>query len=172
MSALHASVLSAFKSMGWAYHPVPDQEVLEAAFEAHHGKIPLHVQSFDSAGMINIVSTASFPCPATHRLSVCELLMRTNKELTLGNFELEWDSGQILFRVTNVFPSHRYDQKIIAGLIHNAIAEMDRLTPFLGEVCKTPAGELMLLRVPELLQREDLLPPPLDVDDNEDEQIP
>lgn len=159
MSALHASVLRAFKSMGWAYHPVPDQEVIEAAFEAHHAKVPLHVQSFEGADMLSVVATASFPCPPTHRAAVSELLMRTNKDLTLGNFELEWDRGQVMFRVTNVFPSHRYDEKIIAGLVHNAVAEMDRLTPFLAEVCKTPPGELMLLRIPDLLKREDLLPP-------------
>jgi hypothetical protein len=36
---------------------------------------------------------------------------------------------------------------------------MDRLTPFLGEIIQTPKGELLLLKVADLMKREDLLPP-------------
>ncbi len=161
MSALHASVLNAFKTMGWAYRKVEDPEVIEADFEAHHTKVSLHVQSFGKAGILTVVAGASFPVPATHYTAACELLMRVNKSLNVGNFELDWDSGQVLFRVTNVFPPNRAEERIISGLVHNAVSEVDRVTPFLGEVCKTPKGELLLLRIPELLGREELLPPPL-----------
>ena len=85
--------------------------------------------------------------------------MRTNQQLTLGNFEMDWDGGEVFFRVTNVFPVHRGDESILAALVHAAIGEMDRMTPFLGELCRTPKGELLLLNVSELLARQDLLPP-------------
>ena len=159
MSALYAATLQSFKNRGWHYREVSGREVIEADFEAHHGKVMLHVQVFGEAGMVSVVSRASFPFPATHRAKVAELLMRTNQQMTLGAFEMDWDSGAVFFRVTNVFPSHRSDETILAALVHAAVAEMDRMTPFLGEVCRTPAGELLLLRVPELMEREDLLPP-------------
>jgi hypothetical protein len=159
MSVLYAATLQAFKSRGWHYREVPGQEVLEADFEAHHGKVLLHVQVFGEAGMVSVVSRASFPFPSTHRARVAELLMRTNQQLTLGNFEMDWDAGEVYFRTTNVFPVHRCDEAILAALIHAAVAEMDRMTPYLGEVCRTPKGELLLLSVPDLMAREDLLPP-------------
>lgn len=159
MSALHASVLNAFKKQGWAYRKVEGQEVIESDFEAHHTKVSLHVQCFGESGIMSVVAGVSFPVPRMHFLAVTELLMRVNKDLTVGNFELEWDSGQVLFRVTNVFPPNRADERIVSGLVHAAVAEVDRVTPFLGEVCKTPKGELLLLRIPELLRREELLPP-------------
>ncbi len=160
MSALYAATLNAFKTQGWAYQEVQGLEVVESVFEAHHAKIPVHVQVFGEAGIASTVATASQPVPASHRLPVCELLMRTNKELNLGNFELEWDEGRVMFRVSTVFPPHRHDERVLASLVHTAVAEMDRLTPFLGEVCRVPKGELPLLRVADLLRREDLLPPP------------
>ena len=159
MSALYAATLSAFKEMGWHYREIAGQFVIEADFEAHHTKIPLHVQVFGETQIVSVVSTATLTVPATHRLAACELLMRVNRELNLGNFEMDWDSGTVLFRITNVFPPHRHDARILASLVHSAIAEMDRLTPYLGEVVRTPKGELILLKVPDLLQREDLLPP-------------
>lgn len=159
MSALYATTLNTFKEMGWLYREIPEHSVIEADFEAHHAKIPLHVQVFGDTHIISVVSSATQQVPSSHRLPVCELLMRTNKDLNLGNFELEWDSGQVMFRTTNVFPPNRHDSRIIASLVHSAVAEMDRLTPFLGEIIHTPKGELLLLKVADLMKREDLLPP-------------
>jgi hypothetical protein len=134
-------------------------EVVESSFEAYHGKIPLHVQSFAAADIVSVVANASLVVPATHQARTAELLMRANKELNLGNFELEWDGGQVMFRITNIFSMHRHDETIIASLVHNAIAEMDRLTPFLGELCRTKKEMLPLFDVKGLLAREDLLQP-------------
>jgi hypothetical protein len=39
---------------------------------------------------------------------------------------------------------------------------MDRLTAFLGEIIRTPKGEL--LKVADLMKREDLLPPAPDAE--------
>jgi hypothetical protein len=159
MSALYAATLNTCKSNQWHYREVPDREVIEADFEAYHTKVALHVQCFGDAHTLSVVSRASFPYPPSHRLKVAELLMRTNQELTLGNFEMTWDSADVLYRISNIFPPHRYDTSVIATLVHNSIAEMDRLTPFLAELCKQPAASLILLNIPELLARQELLPP-------------
>lgn len=158
MSALHAAVINAFKSMGWQYRVVPDVEVVECWFEAHHAKVLLHAQTHAEANLVSVVSNASFTVPKTHLKAVAELLMRSNKELNLGNLEVDWETGQVMFRVANLFSPHRYDERIIASMVHTAVAEMDRLTPFLAEVCRLGTGELLLLDIPELLAREDLLP--------------
>lgn len=159
MSALYAAVLSTFKDLGWHYREIPGNSVIEADFEAHHTKVPLHVQVFGETHIASIVANCTLQVPVTHRLPSCELIMRVNRELNIGNFELDWDSGAVLFRATNVFPPHRYDQRILASLVHSAITEVDRLTPFLGEIIRTPKGELLLLKVADLMKREDLLPP-------------
>lgn len=166
MSALYVATIQAFRNRGWHYREVPGrpQEVVESDFEAHHAKVPVHVQLFAEAHMASVVSRASFPFPATHRAKVAELLMRTNEQLTLGNLEMAWDEGVVMFRVTNVFPPNRYDEAILAAMVHAAVAEMDRLTPFLGEVCQTPKGELLLLSISNLMAREDLLPPAPEVE--------
>ncbi len=159
MSELYSATLAAFKKMGWQYREVAGMEVIEADFEAHHTKVPLHVQVYGQAHIASVVSTLSINCPRTHRLAVSELLMRTNKELNLGNFEVDWDSGTVMFRICNIFAAGQYDGKILASLVHTTVAETDRLTPFLGEVCRTPKGELLLLKIRDLMKRQDLLPP-------------
>ena len=123
-----------------------------------------NMQVFGETHIVSVVANSTLQVPSTHRLPVCELLMRVNKELNLGNFELEWDGGQVMFRITNVFPPHRHDTRILASMVHSAVAEMDRLTAFLGEILRTPKGELLLLKVADLMKREDLLPPAPDAE--------
>ena len=159
MSALHATVLTTFKNQNWAYRKVPDMDVIETDFEAHHGKMHVHVQSFGEANILAVVATAGSKVPSSHVPRAAELIMRVNKELNVGNFEMDWDNGVVMFRQSNVFPAHRYDEFVISGLVHTAIAEMDRMTPFLGELLKTRKEMLPLLSVSDLLMREDLLPP-------------
>ncbi len=158
MSSLHVAVLNAFKSQGWTYREVPGMEVVECGFDAYHGRVLVHVQSFAEAHFVTVVSNASVAVTQTHKARTAELLMRANKELNLGAFEVEWDTGQVMFRQGNVFPKNRYDENVIAGLVHNALGEMDRLVPFLGELTRTKKEMLPLLDMKELLAREELLP--------------
>ncbi len=167
MSALHVAVLNAFKSKGWAYREVTGMEVVEASFEAYHTKVPLHVQSFGEIQILAVVANSSLKVPDTHRVRAAELIMRVNKELNIGAFEMDWDAGIVMFRQANVFPKHRHDEELITNLVHNAVVEMDRMTPYLGELCRTTRAMLPLLDLPQLLKREDLLPPGDTVEETE-----
>jgi hypothetical protein len=154
--SLHTAVLSAFRHQGWQFQPVQGQEVIETYFEASNGKLFVHAQSHSEAGILTVVANASPNVPSTHLRAASELIMRTNKELNVGNFELDWDSGQVMFRVSNIFGQSTPDERIIASLVHTTVAEMDRFIPFLATLCRMGKGELLLLRVPELMAQDDL----------------
>jgi hypothetical protein len=159
-SALHNTVVSAFQSQGWKSRQVPEAEVVECWFESHHTHLLVFVQTYAEAGIISVVGNATQEVPASHRWVVAEMLMRMNSTLNLGALELDWDRRQVTFRCHNVFaPGSAGDVKIIASLIHNAVAETDRLTPYLTELCRISELELPLYSITDLLAREDLLPP-------------
>jgi hypothetical protein len=65
----------------------------------------------------------------------------------------------LVFRVTNLFERERYDADIIASMVHCAIAELDRITPYVATVRSTPEDLLADLDLARLLLREDLIPP-------------
>lgn len=163
-SSLFQSVQSAFTKMKWEGRRVEGQEVLEADFETHHTKVRIHVQAFEPVNAVSVVATASSKVPESRMGLIAEMAMRTNHELTIGAFELDYDSGQLVFRATNIFPPHRVDERIIGSLVHSALAEMDRLTPFLTLVLRMTTEELGKLNLKLFLQREDLLPPVPDPD--------
>ncbi len=160
MPSFLQSIQDAFDAKGWAYERVPDQDVLQLSFEAHHTRVHVHVQAFAPIHGIHVVATSPYQFESYHLFKLSELLMRTSETLTIGNFEAVWDRRQVLFRATNLFPEKQAaNAAILQALVHAAVAEMDRLTPLLAEVHKQDPASVIHLDVARLLQREDWLPP-------------
>lgn len=169
MSKLLNALEDTFRQAGWLFRRVDHREVIEADFEAHHTRVRVHAQAFPEIGAISIGAHLSNKVPTSRSGIVAEVLMRTNEELTLGNFEMLWDSGAILFRATNVFGRHPLDPQVVASLVHSAVAEVDRITPFVALILTMAPEELASLNVKTFLMREDLLPPVPGEDDGEED---
>ena len=153
------SVIEAFGQQSWHCDRIEGREVIQSQFEAHHTQIQLIAQVFPELNALSVIAETPAAPPPTHQAAALELLMRANKQLTLGAFELDLDRLQLVFRITNIFERERYDADIVSSMVHCAIAEIDRLTPLLGTLLKTAPDLLADLSLPLLLEREDMLPP-------------
>ena len=154
------SVLDAFGQQGWQADLVEGREVAQTLFEAHHTRVHLLAQAFPEINGLAVVAETPLEVKGGPRRALLhELLMRANKPLTLGAFEHDLDRGQLVFRVTNLFEREKYDPSIVSSLVHCAIAELDRLTPYALTVARAGESELASLSPARLLEREDLIPP-------------
>lgn len=159
-SPLFQTVLSVFTEAGWAYQRVGDREVIRCGFEAHHARVDLHVQVFASLGAVSVVVESNrHDADPMRRERLAELAMRVNQTLTVGNFELDWDAGRLFFRVTNLFPTAVGEPGMIRALVQTAVLEMDRVSPVEAILFRSQGPALAALDLPELLDREDLMPP-------------
>ena len=61
--------------------------------------------------------------------------------------------------MTNLFERERYDSDIISSIVHCAIAELDRIVPYVAIVRSTAEDLLPDLDIRRLLMREDVIPP-------------
>ncbi|MCF7676199.1 MAG: YbjN domain-containing protein [Akkermansiaceae bacterium] len=153
------SVEQAFGRNGWHCELVEGREVLRAGFDAHHTRINLVAQAYPQLNALSVVSETPLQLDEDHLPIVLELLARANKPLTLGAFEFDLDRQFLVFRLTNLFEREKFDADIVSSLVHCAIAEMDRITPYVAMVRNTAEDLLDDLDLIELLQREDVLPP-------------
>lgn len=158
-SELFNTARSAFEEAGWNYHQIEGRDVLRAGFEAHHTRVELHLQVFDQIRAVTVVAESSRSTDdPLQRDRLGELAMRVNEQLTVGNFEVLWDVGKLVFRVTNLFPTSQGDATLIQGLVQNVVQEMDRIAPLDSIIHHATGPELAGLDLRVLLEREDLLP--------------
>lgn len=165
------SVIDAFGKQGWHCEPVENREVVTSAFEAHHTHVHLHAQAFPNMNALAIVAESPMSFDEERMLLALELIIRANKQLTLGNFEYDFDRNLVVFRITNLFDKEVYDGDIISSMVHCTIAELDRIIPLAGVINRTSDDLLDDLSVPLLLEREDLLPPIPEGADGEEEEL-
>lgn len=164
------SVEAAFGRNGWHCELVEGRDVLRAGFEAHHTRIDLIAQAFPQLNALSIIAETPLPLPRSHRPFLLELLTRANKPLTLGSFEYDLDRLLLVFRITNLFEKERFDPDIVASMVHCAIAETDRITPYAAIVRDTKTDLLPHLNLALLLEREDILPPIPNHSDSQEEE--
>jgi hypothetical protein len=153
------SVEECFGGNGWHCELVEGRDVLQAGFDAHHTRVALIAQAYPQLNALSIVTESRLALDEDHLPAVLELLARANKQLTLGGFEYDMDREFLVFRITNLFERERYDSDIISSMVHCAIAELDRITPYAAVVKNTAADLLPDLDLGRLLMREDLIPP-------------
>ena len=164
-SPLFETVKGVFSEEDWAFAEIEGRHVLQAGFEAHHTRVELHLQAFPELAAVSVVSESALAAGDPNRRErLAELVMRVNQLLTVGNFEMDWDRGRVIFRVTNLFSTEAGDPKILRGLIHTTILEMDRITPAISMICRAQGPELAGLDIQELIGRSDLLPPEPDLE--------
>lgn len=162
------SVEETFGQNGWHCELIEGRDVLRAGFDAHHTRVDMIVQAYPQLNALTVVSESKMPLDEEHLPVVLELLARANKQLTLGGFEYDLDREFLVFRITNLFEREKFDSDIISSMVHCAIAELDRLTPYAAIVRDTPGDLLEDLDLPRLLMREDIIPP-VPGDDEEEE---
>ena len=153
------TVEETFGANGWHCELVEGRDVIRAGFEAHHTRVDLIAQAFPQLNALSVVTESIMPLDEEHLPKVLELLARANKPLTLGGFEFDIDRSMLVFRITNLFERERYDSDIIASMVHCAIAELDRIIPYVAIVRDTPGDLLDDLDLERLLARQDIIPP-------------
>lgn len=159
-SPLFVSLTRALRQQGWEYQRVDGQEVARLDFQAHSGMIPLIAQAFAPIGALGVTSEPTWSAPHPPPMGkLAELLMRVNLQLTIGNFEVDWDEARLYFRITNVFPENtNAPPTIVAGLVHTAVTEADRMNYLLRELARCPEEDLPRFDIGRLLRRDDLFP--------------
>lgn len=162
------TVEETFGGNGWHCELVEGRDVLRAGFEAHHTRVDLIAQAYPQLNALAIVSESPMPLGGDHLAVVLQLLAHANKQLTLGGFEYDIDRGMMVFRITNLFERERFDADIISSMVHCAIAELDRIVPYVAIVRGTPSDLLDDLDLKRLLMRQDVIPPvPGDTEEEE-----
>ena len=127
-SPVFSGIQAAFTRMNWQSRRVEDREILEADFEVHHTKVRIHVQAFPELNALSVVATASHQVPDSRMGIIGEMLMRTNLELTIGAFEMNYDDGSVLFRATNLGQPLVGTTGSGAGTTHPALTNVAGIT--------------------------------------------
>ncbi len=110
-------MIAIYARRGWSWREAGDPPVLVSELAGPLGAWLMYVQVVEEAALLAFYSVLPAPVPPRRREAVAEFLTRANYGLSLGNFEMDFDDGEVRAKVVLAVGSHPPDDVLVERLI-------------------------------------------------------
>jgi hypothetical protein len=148
-SALVGELKRVFVENGWPFSEVRGAQVLVSDLSGPLGTWKFYAQVVDEQDLILLYSVCPLRVPAARRPEVSEFLTGANYGLAAGNFELDFEDGEIRYKTVLHSYGDGLDATVLKRLVRSNGLAMETYLPGIGAVITgTPALPALERRTP------------------------
>ena len=114
---------------GWHPQVIDDNNVYRAYFVGHNGEVTCFAQVRVDLEQFIFYVVMPVRAPANMRLAVAEYITRANYGLRIGNFEMDFEDGEVRYKSSLDFEGVGLTPGLIRNTIYPAVQTMDRYLP-------------------------------------------
>lgn len=143
MAELFKAITDFFQEDGWPYAEVGDEPALRLGFRGENGEWACYAQAQEEYGQFIFYSICPVNAPSERRMHIAELLTRANYGLILGNFELDFEDGEIRYKTSIGVEEQTLNDDLIKAVAYPNVLMMDKYLPAIMSVLygDVPPGE-------------------------------
>lgn len=134
MTDMFDTVSGFFEEDGWPITQLQERSVLQTGFQGDSGQWTCYAQVREDAEQFIFYSLCPVNAPEDMRPWVAEYLTRANYGLFLGNFEMDFEDGEIRFKTSIDVEGGELTTALVRQLVYANIVMMDRYLPGLLKV--------------------------------------
>lgn len=126
---------------GWHPQQIGDNFVYRVYFAGQNGELACFAQVRVDLEQFLFYVVMPVRAPEERRLEMAEFITRANYGLRIGNFEMDFEDGEVRYKASIDFEGEALTDNLIRGVIYPAVQTMDRYLPGLLTVTyggKTP----------------------------------
>ena len=123
-------VRAAFAALGWE-PDFDDHESIRARVAGKLFRFPVVVAVDETARTITCWGVIPVRADAQRRFAVAETILRINSGRRLGSFDLDFDSGEIFFRVGCDVEGGTLTERMVLSMLGNVCTSIDQSGPVL-----------------------------------------
>jgi hypothetical protein len=145
-------LINFFTNDDWSFTRLQGQPILYTAIQGEHGEWNCYAHMREAQAQFVFYSICPIATPEDKRLAIAEFITRANSGMILGNFELDFEDGEIRYKtsidVTDDYLSHA----LIEQLVYANVSMMDAYLPGIRSVIAgeaSPAEAIRRLESPE-----------------------
>ncbi|OLP17678.1 hypothetical protein BST81_15270 [Leptolyngbya sp. 'hensonii'] len=133
--AILASVVAFFQANDWSFSQHETEPILQMQYQGENGEWLFTVRVREMPGQVVFYSACPVMVPEKKRLAVAEFLTRANYDLIIGNFELDFEGGGVLYKTASIVNQGTdLSSQLIGQLVFVNVMTMDRYLPGLMSV--------------------------------------
>jgi hypothetical protein len=122
------------KSLDWHYEQLNDRPILTSTYEGDHGQWDVFLLANEETCRATFLSRLKTKIPEAKRAAVNEYLARANFGMTLGAFEMDFEDGEIRFRLDIDVEGNTLREKQVGILFLLGVTVVDKYLPGLMAV--------------------------------------
>lgn len=118
-----------FRADNWPYIQLEDRPVLSLNYTGKHASWTCYAQAREEQQQCIVYSVCPVTAPAERRAALAEFITRANYGLIIGNFELDFEDGEIRYKTSLDAEGLTLSPIVLKNLINANVSTMDQYLP-------------------------------------------
>jgi hypothetical protein len=146
---IFASVTRYFHDRAWPYSTHDSLPILKVDYEGDNGRWVLYARAKDPEEQLIVLSVHPDSATEDRRPPMAEFLTRANFGLNIGNFEMDYEDGEVRFRTSIDVEGSALDDALIGTLVNANLSVMDDYFTGVADVAAGGSPAEVIRRVEE-----------------------
>jgi hypothetical protein len=129
MAVIFDTMLEFFKQENWNFTQSEDETALTMSVSGKNGKWRCYAKAREEQSQFLFYSICETTVPDDKRSEIAEFLTRANYALVIGNFEMNYISGEIRYRTSIDVEGDRLNLVLLKNVVYANVVMMDRYLP-------------------------------------------
>jgi hypothetical protein len=134
MGPVLSTVVQFLSEEDWNYNVFEGEDMLTLGFQGQSGSWRCLASVDEEREWLTFYSALPANVPSEKRPAIAEFVTRANFGLVLGNFELDFEDGEVRFKTSIDVEGGDLTTKMVENLIYSNVLAMDRYFPGLMAV--------------------------------------
>ncbi len=150
--AIFDAMLKFFQEDGWTFRQIEGKPIVQMGFKGQNGSWVCYAQARDDVDRLIFYSVLDTNVPENKRVEVAEFLTRANYGLVIGNFELDFNDGEVRYKTSVDVEGGQLTPTMIKNLVYVNVIMMDKYLPGVMSVIYagvTPAEAVTKIEQPQ-----------------------
>lgn len=126
MTTLFAAMREFFDTDDWNYTEMDDEPVLMMGFSGKNGNFHCYAKAREDQQQFLFYSVCGVKAPEDRLLKVAEFITRANYGTVIGNFELDFNDGEIRYKTAIDVEGEMLTANLARNTIYPNVITMDR----------------------------------------------
>jgi hypothetical protein len=126
MNGIFSRLIDYMETEQWKYEIIEGETVLRFHFKASSGRMLCYADVEEDKHWLTFYSYLPVNAPHGKVVETAEFLTRANRGMRIGNFELDYDDGEVRYKTSIDIEGGELTHKMIDNLLRANLATMNR----------------------------------------------
>lgn len=128
------TLVAFFEEIDWDFQWLDGMSALTMSFSGHNGNWLCYAQAREPQQQFVFYSVSPVNVPPAKRATVAEFITRANYGMIIGNFELDYDDGEVRYKTSIDVEGADLEPPLIRQMVYANLIIFDRYLPGLMSV--------------------------------------